>query len=151
GDVGALLHRRFLRMCRAHEQDRAAALLPDHVPHARARREEAAVEVDGDDLAPVGEGEINDVVDVLYAGVADEDIDAAEQQRCSFSAAIDLSLAGDVHSDVDGVFYFGCGLIQVCYATPRPRLCENASDLGADAACGTGDDGGFSGQGHGSS
>jgi len=64
-------------MHRAHEDDRAAALLADHVPQAGARGQESAIKEDPQHPLLVGKGHIGDAVDVLHARVAHENIDAA--------------------------------------------------------------------------
>jgi hypothetical protein len=61
--------------------------------------QERAVEVDRQQLLPVGIGEIDQRADDLDAGVGDEDVDAAVALRRRGDAGLDLVLAGDVHRD----------------------------------------------------
>ena len=79
GDVGRLEHRCLLRVHRAHVDDAAAAAGLVHVRQAGLGREEGAVEVDRQHLLPVGVAELLDRMDDLDAGVADQDVDAAER------------------------------------------------------------------------
>jgi hypothetical protein len=132
-------------MHRAHEDQRAAALLRDHPLQARPRGQEAAVQVDGEDPFPVGKRHVGDVVDVLHAGIANQDVDAAELARGLFDAALDLALVADVHAQANRVFQARSGslggfAVDIGYAYFRARGGEDARDLGADAAGGAGNE-----------
>ena len=59
--------------------------------------------MDGEQLLPVGEGEVLDRVHDLDAGIGDEDIDRAERLDRARDAVIDLVFLGDVHADADGL------------------------------------------------
>ncbi len=65
-------------MHRAHVDDASAAALLVHLLERRARGEKGAVETDGEQLLPFGEGKLVKRRHDLDAGVADEDFEAAE-------------------------------------------------------------------------
>jgi hypothetical protein len=63
--------------------------------------EEGAVQVDGEHLLPLGELELLDRVHDLDAGIADQDVDAAEGRGASSTAGIHLVFVRHVHRDAD--------------------------------------------------
>jgi hypothetical protein len=67
-----------------------------HLPKRRARRQERAVEMDGKQLLPLGELEIDNRVDDLDAGIADQDVEAAEGRDRLRRAGLDLIFVADV-------------------------------------------------------
>ena len=91
GDVGRLELRRLLGVDRAHV-DHAAVLGGVHVLQAGLGGEEGAVEMDRQQLLPVGEGEVDQRLDDLDAGVADQDVDLAVFGHRVGDALLDLRL-----------------------------------------------------------
>ena len=73
-----------------------------HVRAGRPGGQERAVEMDRQHLLPVGEAELLDRMDDLDAGVADQDVDAAECRNGFRDAGVDRRLVRDVHCDADG-------------------------------------------------
>ena len=69
---------------------------------AGAGREERTVEVDREHLLPFRVAELFDRVDDLDAGVADENVDAAEVTDRGVHAVAHLSLIADVHRHAHG-------------------------------------------------
>ena len=68
-----------------------------------SRRQERAVEMDRQQLLPVGEGKVDERLDDLDAGVADQDVDLAVFGDGVGDALLDRSLVGHVHRDRKGV------------------------------------------------
>ncbi len=149
GDIGCLELGSFLGVHRAHVDD-AAVLGGVHVLQAGLGGEEGAVEMDRQQLLPVGEREVDDRLDDLDAGVADQDVDLAVLGHGVGDALLDLGLVGHVHGDGEGIaslgLDLGCGLaggIEVEVGDHRDAAfgCEAEGDFLADAAGGAGDDG----------
>ena len=158
GDIGALERARFLRVDRAHIEDRAR-LLRIHVRDHRLGGEKRAVEVDGEHRLPVGKGEVLDRVDDLDAGIRDEDVDRAPRRDHGGDAGVDLLLVGHVHRDshrragvigIDtGSGSFGGFELQVRNGDLGSGLGIELGDGEADAAGGAGDNGDLVAEVHG--
>ena len=86
----------------AHVDDAAAATERVHVPQCRPRRQESAVEVDGQQLPPLAEVELFDRRYRLIAGIRNHDVDLAEQRDRLGKAGLDLGLVGYVDRNADG-------------------------------------------------
>src|ERR1019366_6416873 len=148
--VGRLQHRGFVRVHRAHVDDGAAAARGVHVRQAGLGRQEGAVEVDGEHLLPLCEGELLERVDDLDAGVADQDVDAAPGLHDRRDGGVDLAFVGDVGGDGHGAGAAGLqlvggglrgGHVHVGDGDLGAFACVGGGDLLADAAGGAGDDG----------
>ena len=157
GDVGRLQHRGLFRMHRSHIDDAAAGALLVHLPQRGARRQEGAVEMDGEKLLPFGEGKVIERRHDLDAGIAHQDVDPAESRDCLGHAGLDLRLIGHVHGDADraagaaelGRRGIGALLVEIGNDDlgALARICPG--DLLADAARGTGDNGNLVLEAHG--
>ena len=105
--------------------------------------------MDGQQLLPVGEGELLDRVHDLDAGIGDEDIDRAERLDRARDAVIDLVFLGHVHADADGSLgaaellggRHGAILVEIGNHHAAARLDIALGDFMADAARGAGDEG----------
>jgi len=65
--------------------------------------EKRAVQMDREHLLPLGEGELLDRMHDLDAGIADEDVDAAERGDRRRNARVDRLFAAHVHGYTDGL------------------------------------------------
>ena len=81
--------------------DQRAPLLLVHVLDASLGGEKGAIEVDGEHLFPVGEGEFLNRMDDLDAGIRHEDINPPKRLDRMFNAGIDLVLLRHIHADAD--------------------------------------------------
>jgi hypothetical protein len=81
GDVGRLDHGCLLGMHRAHINDTAAAIVFVHFAQNRARGQEGAVEMNGEELLPFAEVKLVDRGNGLDSGIGDEDIDPRRTPR----------------------------------------------------------------------
>ena len=97
GDVRRLQQRGLLRVHRAHVDDAPAAARLVHVRQASLGGEEGAVQVNGEHLLPLSEGEVLDRMHDLDAGVADQDVDATEFGDHRGDTVVDRSLVADIH------------------------------------------------------
>lgn len=152
GDVGGFEFGGFFGVDGADIDD-GAAFLGVHVFQAGAGGEECAVEMDGEEFFPIGEGEIDQGFDDLDAGVADQHVDPAEFFEGGIDAVLNLLLVGDVHGDGEG---FGAGLadfgggglggieVEVGDDGVAAFAGELFGDGATDAAGGAGDDANFS-------
>lgn len=131
-------------MHRAHQDDRTAALLRDHAAQAGARGKEAAVQMNSKNPFPVGKGDIGDRVEVLHAGVTDQDVDAVQPARGVRDPALHLGLVGHVHAHRDGAApefrRDALGAVDVGNAHRGAFGCERSRNGGADAARRPGND-----------
>ncbi len=151
GDVGALELAGLVRMHRAHINHHAA-FLGIHARQHRLGGKKGAVEVDGEQLFPIGEGEVFDGIDDLDAGVRHQNVHRAEGLGDRRAAGVYLRFVGHVHRHAHGfaaglVDGFGGGVggveVQVGDGDFRAGLGIGFGNLFADAAGGSGDDGGF--------
>jgi len=93
--------------------------------------EKRAVQMDREHLLPLGEGELLDRMHDLDAGIADEDVDAAERIDCRRHAHVDKVFTGDIHRNADGL---AAELANLVGRDVRHRLVEvGDSNLGAFA------------------
>jgi hypothetical protein len=124
----------------------------------RQRREEGAVEVDGNHAPPFGEAEVLDRMHDLDAGVADQDVHAAEGGDGALHGCFHLGFAGDVHHHAERLAAAGaqlCGgvlgrlLVEVGDGDGGAFAQESGGDAAADAARGAGDECGLALQQHG--
>ena len=83
------------------QQDRAAALLRIHVAQARPRRQERTVEVYRQHALPVRERDIDDLVEMLYPGIAHQNVDAAETGSRRVHAALHFTFVGHIQTHGD--------------------------------------------------
>jgi len=150
GHVGGLEQARDLGMHRAHVDDRAALLLRVHRLEAGAGGQEGAVEVDREHLLPGLERHLVHRADHLHAGIADQDVDAAELAHDALHTGLHLRLAGDVHGDADGLaagiadlpgHRLGPFQVEVGDGDLGALAGEGQRDAAADAAGRTRDDG----------
>src|SRR5207247_8228623 len=79
--------------------DDLAATLLLHDGVAGTAREEGAGQVDVDDLAPLGEGEVLDGLADVHASVVDEDVEPAEALDGRLDEGIDKNPIGTIHTD----------------------------------------------------
>jgi len=87
--------------------------------------------MDREHLLPLGEGELLDRMHDLDAGIADEDVDAAERIDCRRHAHVDKVFTGDIHRNADGL---AAELANLVGRDVRHRLVEvGDSNLGAFA------------------
>ena len=85
-------------MHRAHV-DYAAAVLLVHLPKRGTRRQKGSIEMNRQQLLPLGEFEIDKRLDDLNASIADEHIERAECGNRFVDTGIYLVLIGDVHGN----------------------------------------------------
>ena len=137
-------------MHRSHEDDRSAFLLV-HMRNTRLRRQECAVEMDGEQFFPVRKRKIFDRMNDLDTSVRDEHVDGPPFTDDLFDAGIDLILVTDIHRHghrrigMIRIDRIGSGLRGV-----QPQIGDGDAAAGfgvafgdsfADAAGGSGDDG----------
>ena len=79
----------------------AAAARLVHVRQAGARGEKCAVEMDREHLLPFGVGELLERMHDLDAGIAHQDVDAAERRDHRRHAGVDGFFVRHVHRDAD--------------------------------------------------
>ena len=143
GHIGRLQRRGFVAVHRAHIDERARVLLV-HVLDAGLGGEERAIEMDGQHLLPVGEGEFLDRVHDLDAGIGDQDIDRAKRLDRALHAGIDLVFLRYVHADAERRFLarqlLGCRVrgIGIHISDDHPAVCLQIAlcDAVTYAACG---------------
>ena len=74
-----------------------------HVLQAGPGRQKGAVEMDRQQPLPVGKRELDDRLDDLDAGIADQHVDPAVFRHRVGDALLDRRLVGDIHADGKGV------------------------------------------------
>ena len=89
--------------------------------------------MDRQKLLPVGEGEVDQRLHDLDAGVADQDVDLAVLRHGVGDALLDLGLVGDVHGDREGVAALGA-LISSAVASAASRLRSAITGIAPSAA-----------------
>jgi len=112
------------------------------VGQAGLRREESAVEMDGEHLFPLGKWEILDGMDDLDTGVRDEDIDGSEGRNRLRDALVHRVLVRHIHRDCNGFIgsaELACGflrLIAIYVGNGDPAACSDIPlrDAVADSA-----------------
>ena len=121
------------------------------------RGQKGVIEVDGEQLLPVGEFELLQRRHDLDPGIAHQDVDAPEGLGRGGDPSFDLAFTAHVHRDAQrpsvgrgqlGGCRFGRGRIEIGDHDLRALAGESAGDLLADAARGAGDDGDFVLQAH---
>ena len=155
--VGGLQRRCLVAVHRSHI-DQRAGFLRIHVLDAGLGGEEGAVEMDGEHLLPVGEGEFLDRVHDLDAGIGHEDVDSAKRRNCLLDPFIDLVFFGHVHGDADRRFlaaelfsgFRRAGSVQIGDHHASTLADIGLGDAVADAARGTGDESNLAVELHGS-
>ena len=99
-----------------------------HLPQRRAGGEERAVEMDGEQLLPFGERELVERRHDLDAGIADQDVDAAEGLRspspmpASTCASLVTSIATPIACDAGLVDLGGGGIRRLLVEVGDRRL-----------------------------
>ena len=148
--VGRLQRRGLVAVHRAHVDERARALLV-HMLDAGLGGQEGAVDMDGQDLLPVGKGKVLDRMHDLDAGIGDENVDRAEGLTALLDAGVHLLFVGDVHGDGDGRL----AVAELAWPPPSrleveigdhhaaARLDIALGNVVADAARSAGDEGNF--------
>ncbi len=125
---------------------------------ASLRRQEGAIQVDGQHFLPLGKGKLLNRVDDLDAGVADQDVHAAKFGDDGRHAVVDGLLVGDVHRQAhrDSLVradFLRRGVRRLLLKVGDGHLGslarEAEGDGLSDAAGGAGDDGGFFLESHG--
>ena len=140
-------------MDRAYIDNAAAAVTLIHMPHAGARGEECAVEMDCEHFLPVVIAVVLDGMHDLDAGITYQDIDRAPIGDHLLDASVDLAFVSHIHRNGHrlsaGIAYLRGGSLggfqaEIGNCDVRAFTGIGKSDFPADAACRPGDDGRFS-------
>src|SRR5262249_6612547 len=150
-DIGPLEHGGLLRVSRTHVNDASAPLLV-HLAQRCTRRQKGAVEMDRQQLLPLGELEIDQRGNDLNAGIADKNIERAECFDHSCGACLHLPFVTNIHTHADGALSARINLasrrisrvlIKICNRDLRTLASKNNGDVLAYPTGSTGDDGNF--------
>ena len=148
----------LLGVHRSHIDDAASIALPIHLAQSGPRGQKCTIEMDGDQLLPVGEFELVQRRYGLDTGIAHEHIDSSECLHRGADSGLDLGFVGHVHGYTEGPPLGGAQLGRRRLGARRIEIGDDdlgtlagkgAGDLLTDAPCRTSDDSDFVLQTHG--
>src|SRR5579872_2163176 len=141
-NVRRLERRGVLRMHRAYIYN-AAAVLPVHLAECGARDEKRAIQVNGEQLLPLGKFEVDERAHDLDARVAHEDVEPVKRLYHARDAAFHLRFVAYIHGDGKSALQVRVDLggggkrrggVEICNGHLRAFARKRQRDLLADAA-----------------